>query len=454
MKATRLLRDTRGLSTVEHLLVLCLIAVVGLGAWTRLGGTIQSRVEGVDRVLATLEVGEGALGEGGAGGSGGPSGLGGPSVAVASSGLGVSDGISGGRASGSGSATPGAIGAPRIAGAVGGGVEGAGGGGIDDGGLGGGAHDLDVAGATARGARDALLEATLGRSYDEIVRAGGVGAVIRESIASGVSSIASIDPAAVADAALHAASHPGETAAAVGRTVVSVAEGAVDSVASFGAAVRSGDAYEISRSAVSVATYFVPGAAAVGVVRGARAVASVARAGGEGADRVASAALAARRDRDRDGDHDGARGEGADARREPGGLDPAERHRRNAEVRRWYNQQIAQLDELDRQWRAQGVSVDERARRAYAHRHHARRRAREMMPIPEEVQELRQRDQARYGSEDGPTFRWLYDRNQERGLETRPNYEHIGESSRRTNEEYNRRYQLDEPRPESPPPAP
>jgi Flp pilus assembly pilin Flp len=44
-EARSLLRDTRGLTTVEYIILLCLIAVVGFGVWSRFGGKVKERVD-------------------------------------------------------------------------------------------------------------------------------------------------------------------------------------------------------------------------------------------------------------------------------------------------------------------------------------------------------------------------------------------------------------------------
>lgn len=40
-----LLRDSRGLTTVEYIIILCLIAVVGFGVWQRFGTKVRERVD-------------------------------------------------------------------------------------------------------------------------------------------------------------------------------------------------------------------------------------------------------------------------------------------------------------------------------------------------------------------------------------------------------------------------
>ncbi len=39
-----LLKDERGLSTVEYIIILCLIAIVGFAAWRQFGSTVKAKV--------------------------------------------------------------------------------------------------------------------------------------------------------------------------------------------------------------------------------------------------------------------------------------------------------------------------------------------------------------------------------------------------------------------------
>jgi len=39
-----LLKDTEGLTTVEYIIILCLIAVVGFVAWKKFGATVKTKV--------------------------------------------------------------------------------------------------------------------------------------------------------------------------------------------------------------------------------------------------------------------------------------------------------------------------------------------------------------------------------------------------------------------------
>lgn len=109
-----------------------------------------------------------------------------------------------------------------------------------------------------------------------------------------------------------------------------------------------------------------------------------------------------------------------------------ERFKTNAEIRRWYLEQVARLPELNEQWLQQGFSVKERAEMAWRIRHEARLQARAMMVDPLEVELLRQRDMAVYDNPDGPTFEFLVEKLVEAGLEGDAIYEAIIEGSYRT----------------------
>lgn len=47
-------RDERGLSTVEYVILLVLVAVAGIVAWNSIGGTVVSKIEGSDNRLKEL----------------------------------------------------------------------------------------------------------------------------------------------------------------------------------------------------------------------------------------------------------------------------------------------------------------------------------------------------------------------------------------------------------------
>ncbi len=52
-----LFSDTRGLSTVEYVMLLSLIVVVGFGAWRRLGRTIEGDARRAEMVVARVSGG-------------------------------------------------------------------------------------------------------------------------------------------------------------------------------------------------------------------------------------------------------------------------------------------------------------------------------------------------------------------------------------------------------------
>ena len=112
----------------------------------------------------------------------------------------------------------------------------------------------------------------------------------------------------------------------------------------------------------------------------------------------------------------------------------------NAEIRAWYNRQVVIIPALTEQLSREGATAEERAKLAYDIRHRARMYARLLMPDKDEVELLRQRDVKKYGNPDGPTFAYLVEKNQEKGLEGDAVYEAIIESSSRTSAEYNARF--------------
>ncbi|MCS6799548.1 MAG: hypothetical protein NZ898_13670 [Myxococcota bacterium] len=46
-----LLKDERGLTTVEYIIILCLIAIVGFAVWKKFGETVKTRVNESDQTL-------------------------------------------------------------------------------------------------------------------------------------------------------------------------------------------------------------------------------------------------------------------------------------------------------------------------------------------------------------------------------------------------------------------
>ncbi|MFM2056276.1 MAG: hypothetical protein RLY71_661 [Pseudomonadota bacterium] len=112
----------------------------------------------------------------------------------------------------------------------------------------------------------------------------------------------------------------------------------------------------------------------------------------------------------------------------------------NAEIRQWYNDQVAVVPTLDLEWIAQGLSPEQRALKAYEIRHHARLQARAYMQDKVEVADLQARDMAKYGNPDGPTFEYLVQKNKEKGLIGAAVYEDIIGSANRTSAEYNAKF--------------
>ena len=123
--------------------------------------------------------------------------------------------------------------------------------------------------------------------------------------------------------------------------------------------------------------------------------------------------------------------------------------RTNDQIRKWYNEQTATIPVLNAQWTAEGLSAEERARKAHEIRHAARIKAREFMQSKDEVKLLQDRDLQVYGNPDGPTFDQLVAKNQEKGLQGDAVYEAIVGSSNRTNKDYNEKYGV-RPQPQAP----
>lgn len=97
----------------------------------------------------------------------------------------------------------------------------------------------------------------------------------------------------------------------------------------------------------------------------------------------------------------------------------------NQQVRQWYKAQLGQIPVLNQAWIVEGLSVEERARKAWGIRRNARLRARELMGDPKQVSLLRQRDIKKYGNPDGPTFDYLVAQAARKGLEDDRIYEAI-----------------------------
>jgi hypothetical protein len=129
----------------------------------------------------------------------------------------------------------------------------------------------------------------------------------------------------------------------------------------------------------------------------------------------------------------------------PRPQDAAEAERLEQAGTRWTNRQARQLY-LERvagiaaeveAWQKQQIPAEEQARRAYQVRHDARMTARAMMSDPAELAALQERDRAKYGDPDGPTFEWLLERARGKGLEGDAAYLSIVESAQRTDASVN-----------------
>jgi len=53
-KGNELLEDTQGLTTVEYIIILCLIAVVGFAVWKKFGNTVKTKVNEANEVMILL----------------------------------------------------------------------------------------------------------------------------------------------------------------------------------------------------------------------------------------------------------------------------------------------------------------------------------------------------------------------------------------------------------------
>ncbi len=53
LHSLRLLRDTQGLTTVEYVIVLALIAVVSVSAWQKFGSNVKGYLEGDTKKIDT-----------------------------------------------------------------------------------------------------------------------------------------------------------------------------------------------------------------------------------------------------------------------------------------------------------------------------------------------------------------------------------------------------------------
>ena len=117
----------------------------------------------------------------------------------------------------------------------------------------------------------------------------------------------------------------------------------------------------------------------------------------------------------------------------------------NSQIRAWYRERVVGISKLNEGWIAQGITLDERALRAWRLRHDARIEARSMMEDTAEIEDLRERDRRLYGNPDGPTFDQLVEENYRRGFQRNEVYERIISGSQATNREVNKLLDLKRP---------
>jgi hypothetical protein len=110
----------------------------------------------------------------------------------------------------------------------------------------------------------------------------------------------------------------------------------------------------------------------------------------------------------------------------------------NSEIRQWYLDQLSQIAELNEQWAKNGVLLEKRAKMAWQFRHEKRLQARAMMQSETEKELLRNRDIAKYGTPDGPTFEFLIISLESDGLKGNDVFEAVIKGSYRTDDGINK----------------
>ncbi len=121
----------------------------------------------------------------------------------------------------------------------------------------------------------------------------------------------------------------------------------------------------------------------------------------------------------------------------PASTNLASAPRTDCEIRLWYNYQVVAIGVINQKWKNDGLDLATRARRAYELRHEARVNARFMMQDQTAVKGLQERDMAKYGNPDGPTFEYLIQKNTDNGLSLEEAYQSIIDSSSRTDQRFN-----------------
>ena len=115
----------------------------------------------------------------------------------------------------------------------------------------------------------------------------------------------------------------------------------------------------------------------------------------------------------------------------------------NREIRKWYLERVAAISRLNKEWIAEGLSLETRARRAWQIRHDARLEARSMMENSAEVEDLKERDRRIYGNPDGPTFEQLVRELRREWGEGDEVFERIIAGAQTTSREANRRFDVE-----------
>lgn len=111
----------------------------------------------------------------------------------------------------------------------------------------------------------------------------------------------------------------------------------------------------------------------------------------------------------------------------------------NSEIRAWYKEQVAGIPANDAKLKAQGVSLEGRAKAAHEIRHKARVDARQFMGTLDSAM-LKARDYFKYGRLDGPSFDQLVADAKKSGLSEAQAYDKIINSSQRTNQAVDNMY--------------
>ena len=112
----------------------------------------------------------------------------------------------------------------------------------------------------------------------------------------------------------------------------------------------------------------------------------------------------------------------------------------NEEIRAYYVKIVTTIGPANEEWKKDGFPAEVRARKAFEIRQNARLTGRAMMSSREEVDDLRKRDQEKYGNPDGPTFVLLLEKAKQKGKAGDALYDSIIESAQRTDQKTNQKF--------------